>query len=82
MQIYRKSPPLRRAPSFRSSRPIKSISEAAIPLADEVAAFVSAVRDRTTPAVTAEDGLRVMELSERIKREMTIEENSHHEDGG
>jgi predicted dehydrogenase len=33
---------------------------------EEVAAFVESVRTRTMPRVTAADGLRVMELSERI----------------
>jgi predicted dehydrogenase len=36
------------------------------PLGDEVASFVAAVRTHTTPAVSARDGLRVMELIERI----------------
>ena len=34
---------------------------------DEIAAFVECVRTRGAPAVTADDGLRVMELSERIR---------------
>jgi predicted dehydrogenase len=37
------------------------------PLADEVASFIAAVRARSTPAVTARDGLRVIELIERIR---------------
>lgn len=37
------------------------------PLADEVRAFVESVRLRSTPAVSALDGLRVMELTQRIK---------------
>jgi predicted dehydrogenase len=37
------------------------------PLADEVASFISAVRTRSAPAVTARDGLRVIELIERIR---------------
>ena len=43
------------------------------PLADEIKSFVDAVRTRRTPAVTAEDGLRVMELSERIRQSMSTE---------
>lgn len=38
------------------------------PLADEVAAFVESARNRQAPPVTAEDGVRVIELSERIKQ--------------
>ena len=37
---------------------------------DGINAFVAAVRSRSTPAVSADDGLRVMELSERIKAVM------------
>jgi predicted dehydrogenase len=33
---------------------------------EEVTAFVESVRTRATPPVTATDGLRVMEVSERI----------------
>jgi len=40
------------------------------PLADEVASFVASVRNRTVPAVTARDGLRVIELIERIRISM------------
>lgn len=72
VQVYRKSP----APPG-AKFPIISADqidlESGDPLADEVAAFVAAVRSRATPAVTAQDGLRVMELSERIKREMLTE---------
>lgn len=74
VQIYRKSPP---PPGAKF--PIISAEqidlESGDPLADEVAAFVAAVRHRTAPAVTSADGLRVIELSERIKREITIETN-------
>jgi len=66
IQIYRKSPP---APG--SKFPTISAEQIDLadgdPLADEVRAFVDAVRRRSTPPVTAEDGLRVMELSERIR---------------
>jgi len=69
IQMYRKTPP---APGAQFS----TISAEQIefgegdPLADEVNAFVAAVRSRSTPAVSAEDGLRVMELTERIKEVM------------
>lgn len=72
IQVYRKSPP---PPG--SAYP--SISARQIdfgegdPLADEVAAFVTAVRTRSTPPVTARDGLCVMEISERIKSGMLSE---------
>jgi predicted dehydrogenase len=69
IQIYRKSP----APAG-TAFPIISAEQVdlgeADPLADEVAAFIAAVRDRTTPAVTARDGLRVIELIERIRISM------------
>src|SRR5271167_4897547 len=65
IQIYRKSPP-----PAGSAFPIISAEQIdlgeADPLADEVASFIASVRDRTTPAVTARDGLRVIELIERI----------------
>jgi len=75
VQVYRKSPPPPGA-KFPVISADQIDLESGDPLADEVAAFVAAVRTRTIPAVTAEDGLRVMELSERIKREMILEENS------
>lgn len=81
VQVYRKSPPPPGA-KFPVISADQIDLESGDPLADEVAAFVTTVRTRGVPAVTAEDGLRVMELSERIKREMTIEENSHREVGG
>ncbi len=69
VQIYRKSP----APPG-AKFPIISAEQLDLgegdPLADEVRAFVEAVRTRGTPAVTADDGLRVMELSERIRESM------------
>lgn len=36
------------------------------PLRDEIAAFVDAVRTRTTPIVSGREGLRALELAERI----------------
>ena len=41
---------------------------------DEITAFVESVRTRGVPQVTADDGLRVMELSERIR--IAIEKES------
>jgi len=69
IQIYRKSP----APAG-TAFPIISAEQIdlgeADPLADEVASFVASVRNRTVPAVTARDGLRVIELIERIRISM------------
>jgi predicted dehydrogenase len=69
IQIYRKSP----APAG-TAFPIISAEQIdlgeADPLADEVASFIAAVRERSTPAVTARDGLRVIELIERIRISM------------
>ncbi len=69
IQIYRKSPP---APG--SQYPQISAEQIDLkdgdPLADEIAAFVQCVRTRGVPAVTAEDGLRVIEVCERIKSAM------------
>lgn len=69
IQVYRKSPP---PPG--TTFPIISADQIdlgdADPLADEVASFVAAVRTRGTPAVTARDGLRVIELIERIRLSM------------
>lgn len=66
IQIYRKSPP-----PAGSSFPIISAEQIdlgeADPLADEVASFIASVRNRCTPAVTAREGLRVIELIERIR---------------
>ncbi|MFC7134043.1 MULTISPECIES: Gfo/Idh/MocA family oxidoreductase [Salinibaculum] len=39
------------------------------PLKRELQSFLDAVRDGTTPAVTAEDGLRVIEVADRIESE-------------
>lgn len=69
IQIYRKSPP---PPG--SAFPTISAEQIefgdADPLRDEIAAFVASVRARTPPPVTADDGLRVMELSDRIRLAM------------
>jgi predicted dehydrogenase len=69
IQIYRKS-----APAPGAAFPTISAEQIdlgdADPLRDEIAAFVASVRGRTPPPVTADDGLRVMELSERIRRAM------------
>ena len=75
IQLYRKSPP-----SPGSNFPTISADQIDLaesdPLADEVNSFVEAVRSRTTPAVSAEDGLRVMELTERIKEVMLTDSAS------
>ena len=66
IQIYRKSPP----PSG-STYPVISAEQMDLgdgdPLMDEIAAFVESVRTRSAPAVGAADGLRVMDLSERVQ---------------
>lgn len=46
-------------------RPIVENGE---PLKAELEAFVAAARDGTTPLVTAEDALRVLEVAERVER--------------
>jgi len=69
IQIYRKAPPAPGAQFPTISAEQIDFGEGD-PLADEVNAFVAAVRSRSTPAVSAEDGLRVMELTERIKEVM------------
>ncbi len=69
IQLYRKSP----APPG-SNFPIISADQIdlgeADPLADEVASFIASVRARSTPAVTARDGLKVIELIEKIRVSM------------
>jgi predicted dehydrogenase len=69
IQVYRKSPP---PPG--SAFPTISAEQIDLddgdPLMDEIVAFVDSVRTRGAPRVTADDGLRVMELSERIRLEM------------
>ncbi len=69
LQVYRKSPP---APG--SQYPVISAErvelETGDPLGDEIAAFVASVRSRSKPAVSAHDGLRVIEACERINAAM------------
>jgi predicted dehydrogenase len=66
IQIYRKSPP---APG--GSYPVISAEQIDLgdgdPLMDEISAFVESVRARSAPAVSADDGLRVMDLSEQVR---------------
>src|SRR5579862_4671177 len=69
IQIFRRTPPARGAQFPTISAEQIEFGEGD-PLADEVNAFVGSVRSRSTPAVSAEDGLRVMELTERIKEVM------------
>jgi predicted dehydrogenase len=69
IQVYRKSPPPA-GTSFPTISAEQIDLGEADPLADEVSAFVESVRTRSAPKVTAEDGLRVMELSERIMSAM------------
>ncbi len=72
VQIYRKGPPPPGARFPAISAEQLDLAEGD-PLADEVRSFVDAVKTRGIPKVTAEDGLRVMELSERIRRSMLTE---------
>jgi predicted dehydrogenase len=69
IQVYRKSPP---PPGGKF--PLISAEQIDMgegdPLADEVRSFVESVRTRAEPAVTADDGVRVMEISERIRDAM------------
>ncbi len=69
IQLYRKSPP-----PAGSNFPVISAEQIdlgeADPLADEVASFIASVRARSTPAVTARDGLKVIELIEKIRISM------------
>jgi predicted dehydrogenase len=66
VQIYRKSPPPPGAKFPMISAEQLDLGEGD-PLADEVKSFIDSVRTRGTPAVTAEDGLRVMELINQIR---------------
>jgi predicted dehydrogenase len=72
IQIYRKSPPLPGA-AFPTISADQIDLDDGDPLMDEITAFVECVRARSTPPVTADDGLRVMELSERIRIAMEKE---------
>jgi predicted dehydrogenase len=69
IQVYRKNPP---PPG--GAFPTISADQIDLgdgdPLMDEILAFVESVRTRGVPGVTADDGLRVMELSERIRLAM------------
>jgi predicted dehydrogenase len=69
IQVYRKGPPPEGSVYPTISAEQIEVPEAD-PLADEIASFVHAVRRRSTPAVTARDGLRAIELIERIKTSM------------
>ena len=75
IQLYRKNPP---PPG--STYPEISAQQIdfgdADPLADEIISFVASVRARTEPAVTAEDGVRVMEVSERINAAIVAQDQS------
>src|SRR5260370_5374500 len=66
IRLYRTTPPARGATFPTISAEQIELGEGD-PLADEVNSFVRAVRQRSKPAVTAADGLRVMELSDQIK---------------
>jgi predicted dehydrogenase len=72
IQIYRKSPPLPGA-AFPTISADQIDLDDGDPLMDEITAFVECVRTRSAPPVTADDGLRVMELSERIRIAMETE---------
>ncbi|MBF6568751.1 MAG: Gfo/Idh/MocA family oxidoreductase [Candidatus Binataceae bacterium] len=69
IQVYRKG-----APQPGSPYPVISAEQINLDkgdqLADEIAAFVASVRSRQAPIVSAADGLRVMELTDRIKSVM------------
>jgi predicted dehydrogenase len=69
IQLYRKTPPAQGANFPTISAEQIELGEGD-PLADEVNAFVESVRHRTKPQVTPEDGLRVMQLSDQIKKVM------------
>ncbi|MBI3759779.1 MAG: hypothetical protein HY269_08515, partial [Deltaproteobacteria bacterium] len=72
IQVYRKTPPAPGA-TFPTISADQIDLDDGDPLMDEITAFVESVRTRGTPAVTAADGLRVMELSERIRVAMETE---------
>jgi predicted dehydrogenase len=78
IQVYRKNPP---PPG--NSYPLISAEQMDIgegdPLRDEIAAFVDSVRTRSTPRVSGADGLRVMELSERIISAIRMESEKEEE---
>jgi predicted dehydrogenase len=66
IQVYHKSPPPVGSTFPVISAELIDLAEGD-PLMDEVRAFVASVRTRSAPRVSADDGLRVMELSERIR---------------
>lgn len=74
IQVYRKTPPPAGSPY-----PVISAEQIELdkgdPLGAEIAAFADSVRTRNPPAVSAVDGLRVMELTERIKSAMAGADN-------
>jgi len=72
IQVYRKSPPPPGGTYPEISAQQIDLGEGD-PLGDEIAAFADSVRTRSAPAVTALDGLRVMEVSERIRDAMRTE---------
>ena len=72
IQVYRKSPPVPGGTFPTISADQIDLADGD-PLMDEIAAFVESVRTRSGPQVNADDGLRVMELSERIRNEMEKE---------
>ena len=72
IQVYRKSPPPPGGTYPEISAQQIDLGEGD-PLGDEIAAFADSVRTRRAPAVTALDGLRVMEVSERIRDAMRTE---------
>ena len=75
IQVYRKSPPPPGGTFPTISADQIDLGDAD-PLMDEITAFVESVRTHTMPKVTANDGLRVMELSERIRIAMEKESAS------
>jgi predicted dehydrogenase len=70
LQVYRKTPP-----AVGATYPTISAEQIDLgdgdPLLDEINAFVTSVRTRSAPPVGAEDGLRVMELSELIRNSIS-----------
>ena len=72
IQVYRKSPPPPGGTYPEISAQQIDLGEGD-PLGDEIAAFADSVRTRRAPAVTALDGVRVMEVSERIRDAMRAE---------
>jgi len=72
IQIYRKTAsPSGKYPTISAEQIDFEESD---PLADEIASFVNTVRTRGTPAVTALDGLRALEICEQIKAAMEAED--------